>query len=109
MKNPYIHAFLAFVYILGMATFMQTVPETYFDSIVPVLAITTVLSLLVLSVALMGFLFFHTPAQLFLEKRYEEAVQFFLKTLVSFGVLVILLILGIIFLAPVDFTSAMLL
>ena len=95
MKSPYLNAATAFAYILGIATFMQTVPEAYFDSITPILAISTILSLLVLSVALMGFLFFYKPAVLFLEGKHIEAVHFFLKTLATFVALFIILVVFI--------------
>lgn len=102
MKNPYVNAILAFVYIMGVATFIQNVPEAHFDSILPIFAITIVLSLLVLSVALMGFLFFYMPAKLYLEDRHTEAIQFFAKTLVTFGVLLLILVTAVL-LVPINF------
>lgn len=98
MKSPYLNAAAAFAYILGIATFMQTVPEAYFDSIFPVLAISIILSLLVLSVALMGFLFFYRPLILFIEGKHAEALGFFLRTILSFIILVVMMITSVFFL-----------
>jgi Na+-transporting methylmalonyl-CoA/oxaloacetate decarboxylase gamma subunit len=43
------------------------------------------LSLLVFSVAVMGFLFFYRPAVLLIENKKKEAVDYFFKTLGAFG------------------------
>lgn len=96
MNNPYLNACAAFAYILGGATFMYMVPESYFDSIFPVFVISLILSLLVLSVALMGFFFFYKPARLFLDGKHAEAVQFFLKTVSTFFILILVLLVVIV-------------
>lgn len=50
------------------------------------------LSLLTLSVAVMGYLFLAAPVQLYLDGKKQEAVQYFLKTLGAFaGITVVLL------------------
>lgn len=45
------------------------------------------LSLLVLSVALMGYLFFYRPLELFMDGRRHEAATFFLKTIGTFALI----------------------
>lgn len=73
---------LIFQYI---SSFRSNTPDTFLD---PILA----LSLLVFSVAVMGFLFFYRPVVLLIEGKREEAVTFFLKTLGTFGVITVLLL-----------------
>ena len=84
--NPYMNAVLAAVYIVVVAFAMyfgsQNARET--DS---VLAPIAMLSLLVLSVAVMGYLFFFQPAQLFMAGRVAEAGVFFLKTVGVFALI----------------------
>ncbi len=63
-------------------------PDTMFAPIVA-------LSLLVLSVATMGFLFFYRPVMLLIENKREEAIDFFLKTLGTFAVLTLLVVLTV--------------
>src|SRR3990167_7723688 len=83
-KNPYMNALLASAYIVVVAFAMyfgsQNAGET--DS---VLAPIAMLSLLVLSVAVMGYLFFFQPVQLYMTGRAEEAGTFFLKTVGVFA------------------------
>jgi hypothetical protein len=83
--NPFLNAAVAAGYIWGIVLLLQFItsfrantPDTLLD---PIGAI----SLLVFSVALMGFLFFYRPVTLLLEDRKKEAVSYFLKTLLTFG------------------------
>lgn len=84
MKNPYGNALIAFTYVLGVASFFQFIPKDA-EPMVPALAAATMLSLLVFSVALMGFLFFYNPARLLMEKEYNAAGTFFIKTAATFA------------------------
>lgn len=63
------------------------------------LGIATMLSTLVLSVAVMGFLFFFTPAQLALEQKFKEGTVFFGKTAGTFAVLLGILVITLAFIA----------
>src|SRR3989338_5527766 len=97
-KNPYINALLASAYIVVVAFAM------YFGSqnaggVDSVLAPIAMLSLLVLSVAVMGYLFFYQPAQLFMAGRAGEAGTFFLKTVGVFA-LVTFIFLALLFIFP---------
>ena len=47
------------------------------------------LSLLVLSASIMGYLFCYTPIALFLEGKKEEALHFFIRTVGSFAIITI--------------------
>ena len=92
--NPFAHAIIAVGYIWGVASLLQVIsppPDTPDTWLTPVVA----LSLLVFSVALMGFLFFYRPVVLLLENKKEEAVSFFLQTLGSFGIITIVLTISL--------------
>jgi hypothetical protein len=90
--NPFINAGAAAAYIALIAAFMRFIesvrhdtPDTIFDGM-------GFLSLFVFSAAVMAFLFFYRPVMLLIENRMKEGVAFFLKTLATFGVITILLL-----------------
>jgi predicted membrane channel-forming protein YqfA (hemolysin III family) len=94
-KNPIINALSAAAYIILVVSVMTFVtqplknkPDTFFAPI-------TFLSVLTLSVAVMAFLFFYQPLQLFIEEKKKEAVKLFVQTVGAFGVItaVVLLLL----------------
>lgn len=92
MKNPFLNAVVAALYIVAVVLIINmfsTVLEGTEDTI---LAPMTMLSLLVLSVAIMGFLFAVEPLRLFLDNKRGEAVTFFLKTVGTFACFVIVFI-----------------
>lgn len=86
MKSPYVYAAAASGYILAIAMLMSNLSRL-FPGPDTVLAPISMLSLLTLSVALMGFLFFYEPAALFLDGKRTEALGFFARTLSTFAVL----------------------
>jgi len=55
------------------------------------------LSLLTLSVAVMGYLFFYEPAALYLSDKKEEALSFFLTTVAVFAVITGVLFTALLF------------
>ncbi|PJA50937.1 hypothetical protein CO168_02460 [Candidatus Shapirobacteria bacterium CG_4_9_14_3_um_filter_36_12] len=84
-KSPLINAFCAWVYILLGVTIIHfvTLPlknktDTFFAPII-------FLSLLTLSVAVMAFLFFYQPLQLFIEGKKKDEVNLFVKTVSIFA------------------------
>ena len=86
-KNPIINALSASAYIILVVGIMTVVtqplrnkPDTFFAPI-------TFLSVLTLSVAVMGFLFFYQPLQLFIERKQKEAVDLFAQTVGIFAAL----------------------
>ena len=86
-KNPIVNAFSASGYIVFVVTVMTFVtqplknkPDTFFAPI-------TFLFVLTLSVAVMAFLFFYQPLQLFIEGKKKEAVNLFVKTIGIFAVI----------------------
>ncbi len=86
-KNPVINALCASAYIILVVSVMTFVtqplrnkPDTFFAPV-------TVLFVLTLSVAVMAFLFFYQPLQLFIEGKKKAAVDLFVKTIGIFAVI----------------------
>ena len=86
-RNPYINALLAGLYIIFVVLLITYGPAYVRDKPDTILAPMAMLSLLVFSVALMGYLFFLQPVQMFLEGQKVEAVELFTKTLAAFAVI----------------------
>lgn len=83
-KNPFVNALAASAYIIalvsGVWSILQgSIPENAF--IGPIV----MLSLFVLSAAVMGYLFVYQPLQLFFDGKRQEAVRLFLLTVASFA------------------------
>ena len=92
-KNPIINALSASAYIVLVVSVMTFVtqplknkPDTFFAPI-------TFLSVLTLSVAIMAFLFFYQPLQLFIGGKKKEAVNLFAKTVGVFAVLTVIVLI----------------
>src|SRR3989344_7894488 len=90
-QNPLYNAVLAAGYIVLVALIMNyahqvNVPEQ--GILIPV----TVLSLFVLSAAVMGFIFLYQPVQMYLDGQKKEAVDLFLKTLGVFACITVALL-----------------
>lgn len=93
-KNPFLNALSASGYIalvVSLITFLSQTqknkPDTFLEPIL-------FLSLLTLSVTVMGFLFFYQPVLLFLENKKKLAVRLFVQTVAVFaGITVIFLVL----------------
>ena len=86
-RNPYINALAATAYIVFVMLRITSGPAYNRDRPDAILAPMAMLSLLVFSVAFMGYLFFLQPIQMFLEGQKREAVELFTKTLGSFAVI----------------------
>ena len=88
-KNPIINGLGALVYIILVASIMNfgtkimPRPNTF-------LAPVAVISLFTLSAAIMGYIFFYQPAQLYFEGKKKQAVQLFLQTVVIFAFITVL-------------------
>lgn len=86
-RNPYINAFLAGLYIVFVVLLITYGPAYVRDKPDTILAPMAMLSLLVFSVALMGYIFFLQPVAMYLEGQKREAVELFTKTLGAFAVI----------------------
>ncbi len=85
MKRPFLHALAAALYIVCIVLVINTAGSVLRDQPETIIIPMTMLSLFVLSAAVMGFLFLSEPLQLFLENRNQEAVAFFTKTVGIFA------------------------
>jgi len=98
MKKPFTYALAAALYIVLIVSVISTgvsfLPQKEDTIIIPM----AMLSLFVLSAAVMGFLFLSEPWLLFMENKKQEAVSFFGKQVGFFaGFAVIFFILLFIF------------
>jgi len=87
MKTPFLNAGLAFIYIILIVLLINTfgrmmIPD---NILIPIV----MLSLFVLSAAIMGFFFLNQPFMLFMEGKKAEALRFFIKTVLIFGFFVV--------------------
>lgn len=85
-KNPVLNALAAAIYIIFIATIMfygtkNLGPGPDSSVIAPIAAI----SLFTLSAAVMGYIFYLQPLQLYLDGKKKEAVNLFLQTVASFA------------------------
>lgn len=95
-KNPAINAFTAALYIVAIASVMFYGPK-FIEPVDSVLAPITILSLFVLSAAVMGFVFFYQPVSLYLENQKELAVTLLFKTVGIFAGITILFLIALFF------------
>lgn len=87
LKNPFLNAIYSAVYIALIVQIMGGVTST--KSLESTLFIPMImLSLFVLSAAIMAVLFFYEPARMYLAGKRQEAVIFFSKTLAAFAAIV---------------------
>lgn len=97
-KHPFFNALGAGLYITGIVFIIDTVSSVVVKEdtiIIPM----TMLGLLVLSVAIMAFLFGYEPFRLFYDGDRAGAVRYFLETLAYFACIALL------FLAILIYTS----
>lgn len=87
--NPFYNAIGAVVYIVLVALFLRFIESIRHDTPDTLLDGIAILSLLVLSVATMAFLFFYYPITKLIEDKRVEALTYFLQTLGWFGLLTV--------------------
>ena len=99
-KNPLFNAFTASAYIVSVVLIMNFVTQPLRNKPDTMFAPLVVLFMLTLSVAVMAYLFFYQPLQLFIEGKKKAALDLFAKTVGIFAlftlVALVLLFLGII-------------
>ena len=91
IKNPYLNAFMALGYIAGIILAISKTSSIAANTPDTLLAPVTMLSLFVLSAAIMGILFVYEPARLFLENQKQQALSFLIKTVGTFACFVVIL------------------
>ncbi|PIP87016.1 hypothetical protein COW81_02435 [Candidatus Campbellbacteria bacterium CG22_combo_CG10-13_8_21_14_all_36_13] len=97
-KHPFFNALFAGLYIVLIVFIISTFVDSP-DQKGTILIPMTILSLLVLSVATMAFLFGYEPFRLFYDGQRKEAVQYFLRTILYFA-LIALSFLAILLFTP---------
>jgi heme O synthase-like polyprenyltransferase len=93
-KNPIINALMATLYIVVVASVMFYGPKLIEPSpketvIIPIM----VISLFTLSAAVMGYLFFYQPFQIYFEGDKKRAVKLFLQTVLAFAIITALILI----------------
>jgi len=88
-KTPFAHASLAALYIASLVSGGYAVCTFAGDTETIVIPMT-VLSLFVISAAVMGFLFVSEPLFIAIEGKRKEAVSFFLRTVGFFAIYVVI-------------------
>ncbi|MBP8994592.1 MAG: hypothetical protein KBG30_12405 [Bacteroidales bacterium] len=96
-KKPIYNALAATIYIVLIVLFINSIDsietgytnESLEQFIMPII----MLSLLTLSVAVMGYIFLYQPIILFLEKNKKEAVKYFIHTILFFAIIIVLIFL----------------
>lgn len=101
-KSPYINAILAGAYIVGIVYLLDAVTRTV--AIQQTLLIPIgVLSMLVLSVAVMALLFGYQPFRLYFDGKKDEALAFLLKTVFTFAAFVVAYLAVVVFVSQGGF------
>ncbi len=85
MKKPFLHALAAALYIIVIVLIIHTFGAFLQDEPDTIAAPMTMLSLFVLSAAVMGFLFLSEPLQLLIQGQKQEALVFFGKVVGFFA------------------------
>ena len=93
-KRPFLNASAAAVYIILIVSVMNGLSSLAIPKN-SILAPIVLLSLFVLSVAIMGFLFAYEPLRLYCENHKQEALLFFAKTVGVFTCFVMLFIIAL--------------
>jgi len=93
-KNPFYNALFAISYIVVLVTTVN-LAFTHLEGVVgeSIFLPMSALATLVLSVALMGYLFFYQPVIMIIEGKREEGVKLFLQTVGLFAVATVLVML----------------
>ncbi len=92
-KNPFWNALAAIIYIALVVSTIFYAPKSI-DSTPSVIIPILMISLFTLSAAVMAYLFLYTPLALYFDNHKKEAVTLFLKTVVMFaGIMLVICIL----------------
>ena len=89
-KSPYINASAAALYISAVVLLISSFE--HFDGPETLVIPMAMISLLVLSVLAMGFIFFFQPVQMYLDGDKKGAAQLFIKEAATFAVITIALL-----------------
>ena len=99
-KSPLLNALLATLYIQVVVLIIFYGGEYASEAPETILIPIAMLSLFVLSAAVMGYLFLSQPVQMFLGGQKQEAINLFLRTVAIFACITLLLLATLFFLIP---------
>jgi len=85
-KNPFYNALFAIAYIMVLITLVFLAPNIIMGRTESIFIPMGMLALLVLSVALMAYLFFYQPVIMLIQGEREKAVKLFLQTVGIFAI-----------------------
>ncbi len=85
-KNPFYNALFAIAYIMVLITTIFFAPKAILGPNESIFVPMGMLALLVLSVALMAYLFFYQPVLMLIEGERTQAIKLFLHTVGVFAV-----------------------
>jgi len=86
-RSPYLNAVIAGGYIVCVVLLLTYGPAFVREKPDTIFAPMAALSLLVLSVAFMGYTFFAQPILMYVEGKKREAAELFTKTLLAFALI----------------------
>jgi len=96
-KNPFYNALVAIAYIACIVALISFAPKFLADQKDTIFIPIGMLSLLVLSVAVMAYTFFYRPITMFLDGEREKAIKLLLRTIGIFaGITAIIFLIAII-------------
>lgn len=96
-KNPILNSLLATGYISLVALIMDTVSKQLPKGPQSFLAPAAFVSMFTLSAAMMGLIFGYQPFKLYFDGKKKEAVSLLFKTVLTFGITTLILMLLIFF------------
>lgn len=94
-KSPVVNALVAFGYIVLVVLVMGWGGKMHQFADNTLLAPLLAISVFTLSVGVMACVFCYQPIQLYFEGKRKQAVDLFLKTVGSFGVITVLVMIGL--------------
>ncbi len=89
-KNPFLNALAASAYIIAVTSFIHWLSQTMSGPDNEFLAPIAFLSLLTLSVAMMGYIFLFQPIQLYFSDKKKEGAKLFVQTIGAFAALTVI-------------------
>jgi|SRR3989344_1340935 len=97
MKKPFLRALGAALYIIVIVFVVQVVTSALKNQNETIIIPMTMLSLFVLSAAIMGYLFLSEPLCLLMENRKQEAIIFFAKVVGFFACFLALFLVALLY------------
>lgn len=94
--NPYLNAILASAYIWGIGLLIRFISMLHHDTPDNLVGSIAAISLVVLSAAVMGFLFIYRPVMLLIEGNKRESMFFLLKTIATFAAITFFVVLAVV-------------